>query len=244
MEFFEVVGRRRSIRFFRPWQRVDHSSLQRILEAARLVSCPGNTQPWRAVVVVQRDLADADRETLLEAGNRQWPQILAPVWIYWFADPSATTPEAFVTRVLELLPTGAAPESFGWTEEAVRGAIEAGRPAPAGLPPLDAVLHGLPREISAVIAAQETNGACQVAQLAAVEEGLGSCLLSLAHPGRYQDVRRILGVPDAFVPVWLQLVGHSAESQDAGGQRPRDPFDATFAFGEVGHSVSPGSVGH
>lgn len=44
---------------------------------------------------------------------------------------------------------------------------------PEGMPPLHAIPHGLPYEASAVIAAQETNAACTVATLAAVDEGLG-----------------------------------------------------------------------
>ena len=54
MEFLKVVGDRRSVRWFRPWEPVDPASVQRILETARWCGCPGNLQPWRAVVVVQR----------------------------------------------------------------------------------------------------------------------------------------------------------------------------------------------
>lgn len=234
MEFYEAVGSRRSIRWFRPWEPVAAAVIQRVLEAARLVSCPGNVQPWRAVVVVQKEMPEGDREELLDAGNRQWPQVLAPAWIYWYGDPDAAVPAAFVDHVVELLPTGAAPSSFGWTEESVRASIEDGRPMPPGLPPLEAVLHGMPYEFSALFAAQETNGACQVAQLAAVEEGLGTCLLAVAHPARQGDVKRVLGVPERFVPVWLQLLGHPVESRDAGGQRPRISFEETFAWGRWG----------
>jgi len=53
MEFLQVVGSRRSIRWFRPWQPVEAEKLQRILEAARVTGCPRNLQPWRAVVVTQ-----------------------------------------------------------------------------------------------------------------------------------------------------------------------------------------------
>lgn len=38
MEFKEVVGRRRSIRYFLPWRPVERDKVQTILEAARLVS--------------------------------------------------------------------------------------------------------------------------------------------------------------------------------------------------------------
>lgn len=48
MEFAQVVGNRRSIRWFKPWKPVERTQIQRSLEAARLTSCPGNLQPWRA----------------------------------------------------------------------------------------------------------------------------------------------------------------------------------------------------
>ena len=42
MEFKEVVGRRRSIRYFLPWRPVPREKIQIILEAARLASRAGN----------------------------------------------------------------------------------------------------------------------------------------------------------------------------------------------------------
>jgi nitroreductase len=229
MEFLQVVGNRRSIRWFKPWKPVERSAIQRILEAARLTSCPGNLQPWRAVVVTAAGLDIGVRDRLLTANNHQAPQTQAPVWIYWYADPLAATPAAFLERILEQLPTGAIAPSVGWTEQTARAAIEDGVEAPAGLPALESTVHGLPLEISALIAAQETNGACIVAVLAAVNEGLGTCLHAIAAPATQAEVKELLGVPEHLVPVWLQLVGHPAESPDGGGQRPRMPFDELYA---------------
>jgi nitroreductase len=230
MDFLRVVGSRRSVRWFKPWQSVDEGQIQRILEAARLTTCPGNLQPWRAVVVVTRDLDVAVRERLLAANNRQRPQELAPVWIYWYADPDAARPSRFLDSVRQLLAIGVLPSAFGWSETVAEDAIEHGREVPTGLPPLDGAVHGLPLELSAVLAAQETNGACVVATLAAVNEGLGTCLHSIAAPDRQEEVKELLGVPAGLVPVWLQLVGHPAESPEAGGQRPRAPFHELFRF--------------
>lgn len=230
MEFLEVVGRRRSIRWFRPWQPVERRSIQRILEVARLTTCPGNLQPWRAVVVIARELEPATRVALLAANNRQRPQDLAPVWIYWYADPAAASPDAFITSTLALLPVGALPPAFGWREDVMRGSIERGEPTPPGLPPLDTAVHGLPPEVSALLAVQETTAACAVATLAAVNEGLGTCLHSIAAPDRQDEAKNLLGVPATLVPVWLQLVGHPAEGAEAGGQRPRGEFGQLFRW--------------
>jgi nitroreductase len=232
--FHRVVGDRRSIRWFDPDRPVERAAVQRVLEVIRLSGSPGNLQPWRAVVVEAADLAGDERRRLLAANNRQGAHVLAPVWIYWYADPDAARPEAFLHGVRELLPTGALPVAFGWSEEHARAAIEDGRRAPAGMPALHETVHGLPPAISAILAVQETTAACGLATLAAVAEGLGTCLQSIARPGAQEEVKELLRVPHRFVPVWLQLVGHPAESPGAGGQRPRASFEELFADGRWG----------
>jgi nitroreductase len=232
--FAEVVGSRRSIRWFHPDRAVERTAIQRILEAVRLTGSPGNLQPWRAVVVEAIGLPDPVRTRLLDANNRQGAHVLAPVWIYWYADPAAAAPTAFLAGLRELLPTGALPAAFGWSEDRARAAIQDGTAAPQGMPSLEQTVHELPPPISAILAVQETTAACTVAVLAAVAEGLGTCLQSVAAPGAQAEVKELLGMPERFVPVWLQLVGHPAESADAGGQRPRAPFKNLFALDRWG----------
>ena len=100
MEFLEVVGSRRSIRWFKTWEKVPREKIQRILEAVRLTTCPGNLQPWRAIVVERDALDEKTRDGLLGADNWQGAHTQAPVWIYWYADPSSARPEAFQDRTL------------------------------------------------------------------------------------------------------------------------------------------------
>ena len=57
----EVVGRRRSIRYFQSWRHVEREKIQIMLEAARLASCAVNATFLKAIVVFRDDL---DRETL------------------------------------------------------------------------------------------------------------------------------------------------------------------------------------
>ena len=47
-------------------------------------------------------------------------------------------------------------------------------------------------------------------------------------------MKAILGAPERLVPVWVQLLGYPAESQNAGGQRPRLPFEELFSLGQWG----------
>ncbi len=237
MEFTNVVGSRRSIRWFRPWKPVEAEKIQRILESARLTGCPGNLQPWRAVVVEQSRLSDEDRTALLDAANHQRAHEQAPVWIYWFADPTAAAASAFTFQVRLGLEVGALATSAGWDAEAAASAIESGVVAPEGMPPLDQIVHDMPPEIAAVVASQETVGAITIATLAAVDAGLGTCLHIPTSPAGAPALYRVLGVPEHFLPVWLQLVGYPAESPDAGGARPREDYGALFSSGRWGEPM-------
>jgi nitroreductase len=238
MEFLQVVGSRRSIRWFRPWQAVEEVKVQRILEAARMTGCPGNLQPWRAVVVTQAALDAGDRDRLLDAANRQRPHEQAPVWIYWFGDPSAVATSRFLAQISLGLEVGMLAREAGWDAEAARAAIEDGVPPPPGMPPLHQTVHGLPPEMAAALAVQETGGAITTATLAAVNEGLATCLHIACSPQTAPELYAVLGVPAHFIPSWLQLLGYPAESPEAGGARPREPFESLFASMRWGHPLA------
>jgi len=229
MEFLEVCGLRRSIRIFDRKKPVERAAIQRILEVVRVAtSCPGNLQPWRAIVIEQDKLPAAGRKTLLAADNHQAAHAQAPVWIYWCADTNASRPDSFRARVHELIDVGALPTYYGWTHETVDGSILRGEIAPEGMANIEQIIHGMPLEMSAMIARQETVGACAIAVLAAVNEGLGTCLHSCHGADRIQDVRRVLKLPESWSTIWVQLVGHPLEEKEAGGQRPRLPFEELF----------------
>ena len=239
MEFLEVCGLRRSIRFFQRGEKVERHKIQRILEVVRVATtCPGNLQPWRAIVVEQDTLSAEERCPLLAADNYQGAHVQAPVWIYWFADPDSAPAETFRQRVHELIDLGAAPTFYGWTHETVDAVILKGEGAPEGMAGIHTLLHDLPREASIAIARQETVGACAVAVLAAVNEGLGTCLHMVAMLDKVSEVKRILKVPETWEAVWLQLVGYPAEDREAGGQRPRLPFDQLYFDGVYGKPLA------
>ena len=58
MEFKEVVGRRRSIRYYQPWRPVEREKIQTILEAARLSSRAVNASFSKAIVVYRDHLPE------------------------------------------------------------------------------------------------------------------------------------------------------------------------------------------
>ena len=68
MEFKEVVGTRRSVRFFRPWRPVEREKIQVIFEAANRSSRSVNADYPRAVVVNRVDL-DADLDVGFDVGR-------------------------------------------------------------------------------------------------------------------------------------------------------------------------------
>ncbi len=221
MDFLRACGLRRSIRIFDRKKPVERAPIQRILEVVRVAtSCPGNLQPWRAIVIDQDKLSAADRKTLLAADNYQAAHAQAPIWIYWCADAGAARPDTFRKRVHELIDVGAMPTYYGWTHETVDGSILRGEIAPEGMANIEQIIHGMPLEMSTMIARQETVGACAIALLAAVNEGLGTCLHSCHGADKVQDVRRVLKLPESWSTVWVQLVGHPLEEREAGGQRP------------------------
>ena len=51
MELKEILGRRRTIRFYLPFRPVERAKIEKMLEAARRASCVGNINNTRAVVI-------------------------------------------------------------------------------------------------------------------------------------------------------------------------------------------------
>ena len=96
------------------------------------------------------------------------------------------------------------------------------------------LIHNLPPEAAEAVARQETVGACAVAVLAAVNEGLGTCLHMVASAKKIPTLHNVLNVPEGWVPVWCQLVGYPAERKEAGGQPPRLPFETLYFDGVYG----------
>lgn len=142
----------------------------------------------------------------------------ASVWNYWFGDVEAARPPSFVKNTIELLEVGAIPAAYGWAKDTILAAIDGGEETPEGMASIQEILHDMPIEVSMAMAHGKTVGACAVATLAAVNVGLGTCLRTIGRPSQVAKVRAVLGVPDSYLPVWVQLVGCSAEGIEAGGQ--------------------------
>lgn len=219
MEFKRVIGNRRSVRYYAPYRPVEREKIQTMLEAARLSSRAVNADWAKAIVVYRDELTDEDRQKLKTPTSTAQLD-LAPVYIFWYADPSAPA-RSGTDALKQLVDVGALNPSHGWSHTYVDDVVW-----PQVLQPLLEIPEAL-----AVLASVEAGLTICQAMLAAVDEGLGTLLTAFNR----EHAQEVLGVPDHLIPLWVQLVGYSAESPEAGGQRPRtESWEEVYFEGRYG----------
>ena len=218
MELKEVIGRRRSTRFLRPYKPVEREKVQKMLEAARLASFWGNVQALSAVVI-ERATAPAEVLKALPTGTAigGFQFRLAPVVIVWTLDWARVTEQG--KRLHELVDAGALginPEkSHAYMDETLIPFFQAAT---------EAIKQGGLTEV-------DCGQGIAHATLVAFDEGLGTCLVGCPND---RKLRRALALPDAVKVLVLQTVGYAAEDPEAGGQRPRLPFEHRFSLNRWG----------
>lgn len=230
MQFKSVVGWRRSIRFFDPWRQVEREKIQAILEvvyrAPRVLEVD-----FVRVLVVYRDRLAPEEMQALKTPTTTAQLDMAPVYVFFYADVAMLESAAGGGNFRELMRVGVLNKSHGWDErfladQAVpylQAAInESDRvplrpPSPGGEAPM------VSREILR-LARTAIGIAQEYALLAAFEEGLAAQLSGVS----VNAARTIFGIPDTWVPSSPMLLGYHGESREAGGQRPREPFEEDF----------------
>lgn len=216
MELREVIGRRRSMRFLLPYKPVEPEKIQRMLEAARIASHWGNVQSLRAVVVF-RDTAPEHVREAITAPIAGYQIRLAPVVIVWYVDTSAVDEQN--DRLRQLLDAGALGFGEGKKDELENKIIPF-------------FTNILPMMKQPGLNEMDCGQGIAQATLMAFEQGLGTCCLG---SGNSDKVRQNLGLPDHCRVLVLQTVGYPAESAEAGGQRPRQPFEKLFHMNGYGN---------
>ena len=223
MEVKEVLGRRRTIRFYLPHRPVEREKIQKMLEAARMSSCVGNVNSARAIVIWKDQASQELIQALTPPLGYQQMQT-APCFILWYHDTSAYEIEKCIQDLKNLADT----RRLGADAEETKALIERGlRPAfaaswqQAAVSPLAFMDLGL--------------AVCQ-ALLTAYDEGLGACCMSSP---RLEQVGRLLNLPETAIPVCLMSVGYPAESWEAGGQTVKAPFEGLFAEMQYGRPFKP-----
>jgi nitroreductase len=216
MELRQVIGNRRSMRFLDPDRPVEIEKIQRMLEAARLASFWGNVQALRAVVVMKdrapQDVVDVLRAPVLGFQLRQ-----APVIIAWYMDLAALDEQG--TRLHELV----AARAMGTYEAEGHAHLD------RVLIPFFMRIIPMMKERPTLTAFDCGQGVAQ-ATLMAFEQGLGTCLLG---PENANKIKEHLQLPPAAQIIVLQTVGYPAENPNAGGQRPRKPFECSFFLNDA-----------
>lgn len=212
MEFKQVVGNRRSIRYYQAWRDVEREKIQTVLEASRLAFRGVNASYAKAVVVHRDEVTEEQREALKDPTTTAQLD-MAPVWILWFGDLNAVSTAVERGTLKELVDVGALPPSHGWSHRYVDSVV---------IPQVLKPIMDDPT-ITLILTARESFAAVAFSVLAAVDEGLGTMLTSM-NPGA---VKELVGAPDNWIFLVNQLVGYSAEALE-GGQRPREPFEADF----------------
>lgn len=204
------------MRFLLPHKPVEPEKIQRMLEAARIASHWGNVQSLRAVVVF-RDSAPQEVLDAITAPIAGFQIRLAPVVIVWYVETAAVDEQS--DRLRELLKAGALGFGEGKAEALERQIIPF-------------FTNILPMMKQPGLNEVDCGQGIAQATLMAFEQGLGTCCLG---SGNSDKVRENLGLPETARVLLLQTVGYPAESPEAGGQRPRQPFEKLFHMNGYGN---------
>ena len=222
MELKEVLGNRRTIRFYLPFKPVERQKIQKMLEAARRASCVGNVNATNAIIIWRDKASPELLQALTPALGYQQMQT-APCFILWYQNTMAYEVSKWIQDLLNLAETGRV--GMGDMEETKKQ--------------IDVLLRAAFTPIwkqAAVspLAFMDVGQAIAQATLAAYDEGLGTCCMS---GPSVEQVAKLLKLPETAVPVCLMSVGYSAESPEAGGQTVKAPFEQLFFEMEYGRPL-------
>ena len=213
-DFFDVIGSRRSIRYFKP-QPVEPEKLETVLQAARIASHMGNANAVQAIVFDDAESKEK-LKPVVSAFNVAIIE-MAPVIIIWFLERDAWYKE-IADHLADLYKVGAVNPSHGWSLEFIENAA---KPR----------LTSFPTDAVDFMLACESGMAMAQAQLTAVALGLGVCSFAGIGP----KISEVFNLPDHCRFVWGMALGYPAEDPLTGGQRVRKPFETLYSKGTYGN---------
>jgi len=215
-DFFDVIGSRRSVRYFKPTP-VEPEKLETILQAARIASHMGNANAVQAIVFSDKETKEK-LKPVVSAFNVAIID-MAPVIIIWFIERDAWYKE-IADHLADLYKVGAVNPSHGWSLEFIENAA---KPR----------LTSFPTEAVDFMLSCESGMAMAQAQLTAVALGLGVCSFAGIGP----KISEIFGLPDHCRFVWGMAIGYPAEDPLTGGQRERKAFDKIYSKDRYGNPL-------
>ena len=226
MELKEVIGWRRSIRFYLPFRPVEREKVQKMLEAARRASCVGNVGNTRAIVIWREQASQELMQALTPPISYQQMQT-APCFIVWYSDSAAYEINKWIDDMKNLAET----RRVGSDAEEMKQIIEQF---------LRPIFTAMWRQAAvAPLAFMDVGQAVAQATLVAYDEGLGTCCMS--SPVMLDKLTKLLKLPETATLVCVMSVGYPAESREAGGQTRKAPFEDLFFEMEYGRSFKEGA---
>jgi len=216
-DFFDVIGSRRSVRYFKPWKPVESEKLEAILQAARIASHMGNANAVQAIVFNDKETKEK-LKPVVSAFNVAIID-MAPVIIIWFIERDAWYKE-IADHLVELYKVGAVNPSHGWSVDFIQNAA---KPR----------LTSFPTEAVDFMLSCESGMAMAQAQLTAVALGLGVCSFAGVGP----KIAEVFGLPDHCRFTWGMAIGYPAEDPLTGGQRKRKPFEKIYFKDKYGNPL-------
>jgi len=221
MELKEVLGRRRTIRFFLPFRPVERAKVQKMLEAARRASCVGNVNNTRAIIIWKDQASQELIQALTPPLGYQQMQT-APCFIVWYSDAAAYEVNKWINDIRDL----ADQRRIGTNPEETKALVD------RALKPVFAAMWQ--QAAVAPLAFMDVGQAVAQATLVAYDEALGTCCMS--SPVMLDKLTKLLKLPETATLVCVMAVGYPAESWEAGGQTGKAPFEDLFSEMEYGRA--------
>ena len=227
MEVKEVLGRRRTIRFFLPFRPVERAKVQKMLEAARRASCVGNVNNTRAIIIWKDQASQELMQALTPPLGYQQMQT-APCFIVWYSDAAAYEVNKWINDIMNL----ADQRRIGTDPEETKNLVN------RTLKPMFAAMWQ--QAAVSPLAFMDVGQAVAQATLVAYDEGLGTCCMS--SPVMLDKLTKLLKLPETATLVCVMSVGYPAESWEAGGQTRKAPFEDLFSEMEYGRAFQTDSA--
>ncbi len=208
----QVLGDRRTYRYYDPTRTVEDWKIDTMLNAARIASCQGNINCTEAIVVTKDSELWDEIEECVSGFNVQIINQSSHL-IFWLTNLNAWYGRAN-DGLSTLALSGALTKYHGWTYD-----FTMTQTVPR--------LMSFPTERTDQLLRFESGIAVGQAVLAGQAIGVGSSLIAFGRkPG---GVQKAFGLPPHYSFTWGHAVGYPLEDWTAGGQRVRFKFEKLFS---------------
>jgi nitroreductase len=198
MELTAVIQKRCSIRRFKPTP-VEKAKLDRVLASGMRAPSWGNTQPWRFIVIQDKDR----REAIAKAGGQ--PFLNAPVLIVCCGVSDDFSRKHHRETLAQLRDLGV----MDWTDDMLDNVV-LGSDAYAP--------YRLGQQAMTIRAGEQIMIAVAYMTLEAVNQGLGTCWVGAITP---KEIHKVMNLPDNMFVHTLLPIGYPDEDP-----KPRPRRDA------------------